>query len=198
MSNRNSHLAHGEHHKPEAKQPDHSGKAITILKVEAYEHLGITVVSSAIDLDGRLDPLYSADQDNTSPPLGWSGIAEAESYALVVEDPDAPREQPFIHWMIWNIPSHLVELPVGIPLGRSQDELAGAIQGKNDLGEYGWYGMKPPPGHGPHHYHFQLFALNRMLDLGPDTPLATLVNELKGAAVAKGEVVGIFETPETI
>jgi Raf kinase inhibitor-like YbhB/YbcL family protein len=181
-----------------AQHPEPSGEAITILKVGAYEHLGMAVSSDAIDTDGRLDPIYSAAGDNRSPPLAWSGIAEAETYALVVEDPDAPREAPFIHWMIWNIPGRLVELPAGMPIGKLDGELAGAVQGKNQLGQHGWAGMKPPPGGGLHHYHFQLFALNRSLDLKPDAALPVLVNELKSATIGKGEVVGTFETPEKL
>jgi Raf kinase inhibitor-like YbhB/YbcL family protein len=181
-----------------AKHPESSGKAITILKVGAYEHLGIAVSSDAIDEDGRLDPVYSAAQDNRSPPLAWSGIAEAETYALVVEDPDAPRETPFIHWMIWNIPGRLVELPAGVPLGKLEGELEGAVQGRNDAGEHGWHGMAPPAGEGPHRYYFQLFALNRSLDLKPDASLPVLVNELKSATIGKGDVVGTFETPEKL
>ncbi len=183
-------------HSPHA--PEHSGKAISIEKVDAYEHLGIVVRSDGIGADGKLDPIYSADQDNSSPPLAWSGIAEADTYALIVEDPDAPQEAPFIHWMIWNIPGRLIELPAGVGLKLDGGELAGAVQGRNSTDGYGWYGMKPPPGHGVHHYHFQLFALNRPLELGPNAPLYELVNELKGATIGKGEVIGTFETPEAV
>jgi hypothetical protein len=198
MSHQHSHPAHTEHHKAEGKTPEHSGEAIAILKVGAAEHLGISVSSDAIGLDGKLDPLYSADQDNRSPPLAWSGIAEADCYALIVEDPDAPREAPFIHWMLWNIPGALVELPAGVPLGEHVAAMPGAVQGKNDKGQHGWYGMKPPAGHGTHHYHFQLFGLTRPLEARADTPLVALINELKSATIAKGEVVGTFEIPEAI
>jgi Raf kinase inhibitor-like YbhB/YbcL family protein len=193
-----NHSAHGGHHEAGSKTPEHSGKAITILKVGAYEHLGMAVSSDAIGENGKLDPTCSAAQDNRSPPLAWSGLAEAETYALVVEDPDAPRETPFIHWMLWNIPGRLVELPAGVPIGKLQGELAGAVQGKNDAGQHGWYGMAPPPGGGEHRYYFQLFALNRSLDLGPDASLQALVNELKSATLGKGEVIGTFEIPEKL
>ncbi len=193
MSHHDSHQGHTDRHSD--KTPAHSGEAISIMKVGAAEHLGMVVSSSAIDLDGKLDPIYSADEDNRSPPIAWSGIAEADCYALIVEDPDAPRAAPFIHWMIWNIPGRLVELPAGLPLGRQIPAMPGAVQGKNDMGEHGWYGMKPPPGHGVHHYHFQLFGLTRPLVARADTPLAALINELKSATIAKGEVVGAFEIP---
>lgn len=180
------------------KHQEPSGESITILKVGAYERLGIAVSSNAIGEDGRLDPIYSTAEDNRSPPLAWSGIAEAETYVLVVEDADAPTEAPFIHWMIWNIPGRLIELPAGVPVGKLAGDLAGAVQGLNDVGEHGWTGMNPPPGDGRHHYHFQLFAMNRSLDLAPDATLPVLLNELKSGTLAKGEVVGTFEAPEEL
>jgi phosphatidylethanolamine-binding protein (PEBP) family uncharacterized protein len=63
------------------------------------------------------------------------------------------------------------------------------------MGAYGWFGPKPPPGHGVHRYYFQVFALDRRLDMGPDTPLEDLVNALKGAALAEGRLVATYEAP---
>ena len=105
---------------------------------------------------------------------------------------------------VWNPPVEFVtpdpfggvSMPAGVPIGKLDGELAGAVQGSNTLGQHGWTGMKPPPGGGLHHYHFQLFALNRSLELSPTASLPVLVNELKSATIGKGEVVGTFETPE--
>lgn len=174
--------------------PEHSGKAITILKVQPYEHGSIPVTSAAAGPDGWLDPVFSKAQDDTSPPLEWTAVLEAETFALIVEDPDAPREDPFIHWLLWNIPGKLNALAQGMAKTKHPEGLEGATQGRNSLGEFGWTGMAPPQGHGVHHYHFQLFALNRRLDLGPETSLEELVNNLRGATIAKGELVGLFET----
>ena len=89
--------------------PAHSGKAIAALRVDPYEHGDIVVTSSAVDADGRLDAVYAADGDNTSPPLAWTGVLEAETYVLIVHDPDAPKEEPVIHWVAWDIPGKLTE-----------------------------------------------------------------------------------------
>ncbi len=173
--------------------PEHSGAAITILKIEPYEHGDLPVTSTAVGADGWLDPVFSKAQDDLSPPLAWTAVLEAQSYALIVEDPDAPREQPFVHWLLWDIAGRLDSLAQGVAKTKHPEGLDGAVQGRNSLGEFGWTGMAPPPGHGPHRYHFQLFALNRPLGLGPETPLAELVNALRGATIAKGELVGLFE-----
>ena len=176
--------------------PDHSGKAISILRVQAYEHAGIVVTSSGVDADGWLDPVFSQAGDATSPPLEWSGVLEAQSYVLVVEDPDAPREEPVIHWVVWDIPGAATSLPANLGDAVHPQAMADAIQGLNSKGSHGWIGMAPPQGHGVHHYHFQLFALNKPLGFRPDTTLEHLVEALKGTTIAKGELVGLFENPD--
>jgi len=178
----------------EPTMPDHSGESITIMRVEAREETPLAPISEAQDTDGRLADRYTALADNISPPLRWTRVPEARSYALVVEDPDAPRDQPFVHWMMWDIPGDATGLPEGLP--NSAVATNGAVQGRNDAGAHGWFGPRPPAGHGTHRYHFQLFALDKMLGMDPDTPLEVLVNALKRDTIAKGEMVATYEAPE--
>jgi len=173
--------------------PDHSGSALTIQRVQPYERRGIAVASSAINADGFIDDRYSAYFDDQVPGLSWSAVIEARSYVLIVEDPDAPMDQPFVHWLLWNIPGEATEIPAGLSRTEHPPELAGAVQGRNSGGTTGWHGTKPPEGHGVHHYHFQLFAFTDTLDLPPKTTLQELVDVLKGQAIASGEVVGLYE-----
>lgn len=177
-----------------ASTPEHSGEAISILKLQPWRQQGIAVFSSAVDVDGHLDLRYSADGDNVSPPLSWSPVSDAGAYALIVEDPDAPREQPFVHWMIWNIPGEAEHLQEAAPQKIHPVSPQGAVQGVNDNGDTGYMGPKPPPGHGLHHYHFQLFALDGRLDLPPDANVRTLVDAIKGRTIASGELVATFKT----
>lgn len=176
------------------QKPAHSGAAITFLKIDPYQDGALILTSDAIDADGWLSDVHARSGDETSPPLAWSGPPGIVSYALVVEDPDAPRDEPFVHWLVWNIPGSLHGLPAGLDKTVEPEGTGGATQGLNSGGKPGWFGMAPPAGHGSHNYHFQLFGLDRRLELAPDTPLAELVNVLKGATVAKGELVGRFET----
>lgn len=185
-----------------AKQeaPDHSGETITYFRVEPYDQTAMILTSDAVDKDGRLDPVHSQAGDATSPPLSWAAPSGVVSYALVVEDPDAPQDQPVVHWMMWNIPGSLHALPAGIearahPSKPDSPGLGGVMQGRNSGGTHGWLGMAPPEGHGPHRYYFQLFALDCRLDFGPDTPLEEFIHALKAGTLAKGQLVGIFETP---
>jgi len=173
--------------------PHQTGSTLTIQRVQPYEHRGIAVTSSAINADGYIDDRYSAYFDDRVPGLSWSAVIEARSYVLIVEDPDAPLDQPFVHWLVWNIPGQATEIPAGLSRTEQPTELAGAVQGLNSGGTVGWHGTKPPEGHGVHHYHFQLFALTDPLDLPPKTTLNELVDVLKGQAIASGEVIGLYE-----
>ncbi|MEW6596595.1 MAG: YbhB/YbcL family Raf kinase inhibitor-like protein [Pseudomonadota bacterium] len=194
MPHHNPHSSH--HHHDPAHHPEHSGKAIAILRVKPYEATSIPVFSPAVLADGKLDAQYAADHDNVSPPLTWTNVLEAETYCLIVEDPDAPMDKPFVHWLVWNIPGTADSLPRHLPVGNHPPELNGAIQGRNSLGGHGWYGMKPPAGHGVHHYHFQLFALNRALPFDAGASVDELVQAMKGCTIASGELVGTYEIKE--
>lgn len=179
----------------QAHPPEHSGEAITIMKVDPILETGIVVTSTAQETSGRLPDRYSAYFDNISPPLNWTNVPDVKAWAIIVEDPDAPRDLPFVHWMIWNIRGEITSLPEGLP---NDDFLAtpqGGIQGKNDMGGYGWFGPRPPAGHGLHRYYFQVFALDDFLEMGPDTELKELLNALKGHTIAKGEMMATYEAP---
>lgn len=175
--------------------PARSGETITIFKVEPRDPGGLVVMSPSQDPDGRLADRHSAYHENLSPPLTWTDIAGAESYALIVEDPDAPMEKPYVHWMIWNIPAGAGGLPEGVPQAQYIDPPHPIIQGRNDDGDYGWFGPRPPVGHGVHRYYFQVFALDQQLEVGPDTPLHELLNILKGHTIAQGEMMATYEAP---
>lgn len=173
-----------------------SGEPLVIQRVRPREPGRLTLTSEAIGLDDKIGDAYSAYNDDMSPPLMWTGMPDAETYALIVEDPDAPTERPFLHWAIWNIPGKLEGLPANLPKQATLDGpagLTGAVQGLNGRGQPGYMGPRPPAGDGPHRYHFQLFALGMRLDLPPTAPLEELVQVLKGNAIASCELVGTYE-----
>ncbi len=172
-----------------------SGERITIQKVRPNEARSLVLRSPGVQADGRLADLHSAYHDNLSPALSWTELLEAEAYALVVEDPDAPTPDPFLHWVIWNIPGTAKGLPQGV--GRDlPEELKGAVQGRNSAGRPGYMGPRPPAGHGVHRYHFQLFALDSRLPNDPDTPFGELLNMLKAHTLATAELVATYERPD--
>jgi Raf kinase inhibitor-like YbhB/YbcL family protein len=173
-----------------------SGERLTLQKVTPNEHAGMGLTSPGVEDDGRLADLHSAWHDNVSPALSWTMRPEAEAYALIVEDPDAPTPQPFLHWMIWNIPGAATGLPRGVSSQPHPTVAKGAVQGRNGAGKTGYYGPRPPEGHGVHRYHFQLFALDKRLPDDPNLSREELTDMLKAHTLVDAELVATYEQPE--
>ena len=157
--------------------------------------VGRLQISSTAFKDGAAIPRqYTPQGANLSPDLAWTGVPTgARELVLIVEDPDAPMANPFVHWILHRLPASVRALPAGLPADRDLPQLSGAVQGQNDAKTRGWYGPKPPIGHGVHHYHFQLFAVDTQLSLGPDAKLDDLKRALQGHVLADGELVGTYE-----
>jgi Raf kinase inhibitor-like YbhB/YbcL family protein len=146
----------------------------------------LIVSSAAFGHVGVIPLRYSAYAAGEMPPLAWSALPSGtKSLALVVEDPEASTPQPFVHWVAWN----LVPAAGAIP-----QALSGAAQGRNGAGQPGWRGPHPPDAK-PHHYHFELFALDTKLNLPADTDRDALVAAMQGHVIGKGQIVGLFTKP---
>ena len=143
-------------------------------------------LSSSAFQDGQPIPAqYSCDGANEAPPLSWGEPPEGtRSFALVVDDPDAPGGT-FRHWGAYDIPADTRSMATGQSIGS---------QAVNDFGNAGYGGPCPPQGHGPHHYHFKLFALRAdKLDVGANASVADVESAAQKQAVAQGGLVGIYE-----
>ena len=152
----------------------------------------VTLVSSAFRDNGMLAAKYSEYADGVSPPLSWSSVPGAQSYAVIVEDPDAKPYQPFVHWLAWNIPVGVTALPEGLQEQPRLTEPEGVLQGRNTRGSTGWYGPRPPVGDKAHRYHFQIFALDTKLDVPFGADREQLVEAMKGHVLAQGTLVGQY------
>jgi Raf kinase inhibitor-like YbhB/YbcL family protein len=154
----------------------------------------LTVLSDVFK-DGETIPRgHSAYAENTSPPMRWTGApAETRSFALVVEDPDAHKVVPFIHWVIYNIPGEIGVLDPGLPTSERLNHPTAAMQGKNSKGEIGYFGPRPPEGDPPHRYQFRLFALDEMMNLQPGLTREELFAAIHGHVTAYGEMTGMFQ-----
>jgi len=114
----------------------------------------ITLESEAFADGAAIPAMYTCDGDDRSPPLSWSEVPEGtESFALVVDDPDAPRKV-WVHWVAWAIPGDERSLDEG-----EMPEIDGFLQGRNDSGDNGWTGPCPDEGDPAHRYTFHLFAV---------------------------------------
>ena len=149
----------------------------------------LTVSSPRIAPGGTIPAVYSSYGASVSPPLRWGkGPYGTRGFALIVEDPDAPLPQPFVHWMAYAIPAGVQGFAQGaVPAGVRQGKLP-------FIGKVGYFGPRPPAG-APHHYHFQVFALDADLALPAGADRAGLVAAMTGHVLASGELVGTFQKP---
>ena len=149
----------------------------------------LKVSSPKIAPGAPIPEVYSSYGQGVSPPLAWSKAPYASrSFALIIEDPDAPLPMPFIHWMMWNIPLQTTHVDQGsVPAGAEQGKLM-------FVGKVGYMGPKPPAGPA-HHYHFEVFALDRSLDLASGAERQALLDAMKGHVLASGEFVGTYSKP---
>jgi Raf kinase inhibitor-like YbhB/YbcL family protein len=149
-----------------------------------------SVSSLAFDDGEEIPTEYTCEGANDSPPLRIDGApSEAETFALVVDDPDAPGTT-FVHWLLWNIPADSKEVPRGVPHGGSVEEPDGARQGTNDNGDVGYFGPCPPEGDGPHTYGFTLYAVDTELGLEAGAGRGDLGAALNGKVVGRARLDG--------
>ena len=113
----------------------------------------------------------------------------AQTYALIMEDPDA---KPPLHWLMWNVPARLTALPQGMQKQARLSDPDGVLQGRNSHGSSGYYGPRPPIGEGAHHYHLQVFALDAPLTIPLGSDREAPIKGMDGHVLAKGELVGTF------
>jgi Raf kinase inhibitor-like YbhB/YbcL family protein len=153
------------------------------------ENMQFELTSTAIQEGEPIPREYTADGANQSPPLKWNEPPRgAASFALVCEDPDAPR-QTFTHWVAFNLPAESRELSADVS---AEPTLAnGTAQGSNDFGGLGYGGPSPPPGK-PHRYVFRLFALDAALRLQPGCSRQSLLAATEGHVLAEARLTGIY------
>jgi len=154
---------------------------------------GTFSVSSLTFEDGEEIPAkYTCDGENDSPPLRIEGVpSEAETLALVVDDPDAPGTT-YVHWLLWNLPADTEQIPQGVAHGPAVSQLGGAEQGTNDNGDVGYFGPCPPEGDGPHTYRFTLYAVDTELELEAGAERDELDAALDGSTVGTARLTGTY------
>jgi Raf kinase inhibitor-like YbhB/YbcL family protein len=136
-----------------------------------------------------LPPGYTCDGEDISPPLQVKGIDNtiSKSLALIVDDPDAPGGQGFIHWLMWNM--ELVSIvPEAIPKEAVITFPISAVQGINSFRKTGYSGPCPPRGQ-DHRYYFKVYGIDIFFDIPPGSGKEALVKAMHGHVVQYGEVM---------
>jgi Raf kinase inhibitor-like YbhB/YbcL family protein len=154
----------------------------------------IDVTSPAFADGGELPVRFTADGDSVSPPLAWRGIPEkAATVIVLIEDADSPTPNPLVQAIVWNLPPEDGSLAEGAMPAEAEPGRRPAM-GVNSLLRIGYLPPDPPPGHGPHRYAFQVFALLAPLVIETVAPGRTeLVDALRDYAMAKGMLIGVYE-----
>jgi hypothetical protein len=140
----------------------------------------------------QLSGIFGAGGEDKSPHLSWTGFpSETKGFALTCYDPEAPTLSGFWHWAVANIPAAVTELPAGASVDGMP---AGSLTLRNDAGLTQYLGAAPPPGHGVHHYHFVVHALDvETLEIDPSASPAFLVFNLGGHTLARAALSAIYE-----
>ncbi|MDF1500214.1 MAG: YbhB/YbcL family Raf kinase inhibitor-like protein [Anaerolineales bacterium] len=147
------------------------------------------VVESIAYKEGDEIPVrFTCEGEDLSPPIAWSGVPEdTTSFALVMEDPDAPIGT-WVHWVVYNLPAETNDLPAGVGSGSGLPD--GAFHGKNSWGD-AVYGGPCPPG-GTHRYFIYVFALDTVLDLPAGASSDILRDTMKGHILGQAQLMGKF------
>jgi hypothetical protein len=155
--------------------------------------MALTISSPSFTHQGEIPTKFTCEGEDLSPALAWSGApAGTRSFALIVDDPDAPDPKApktvWVHWVLYNLPASTTGLPEAVG---DSDLPAGTLQGLNDWKRTGWGGPCPPIGR--HRYFHKLYALDAELpDLGtPDK--ARLERAMEGHVLARAELMGTYQ-----
>src|SRR5215472_16414527 len=132
--------------------------------------MALTLSSTAFGTNGKIPSKYTCEGSDSSPPLSWTAVPPgAKSFALIVDDPDAPDpkapKMTWVHWVLYNIPPSAAGLPEAVQKNALP---SGTREGTNDWKRTGYGGPCPPIGQ--HRYFFKLYTLDTVLpDLGNPT-----------------------------
>jgi Raf kinase inhibitor-like YbhB/YbcL family protein len=146
----------------------------------------LSLLCDAFLSGGVIPREFTADGGSKTPPLRFAGDQpRANSYALLVEDPDAPTPLPFVHWLAYGIPPDALTIEEAIRRG--------AKVGRNSMLRADWAGCAPPKGDSPHRYVFQLFALDQAIDIGEHAGRSALVSAIRQHVVDYATLVGTYQ-----
>ncbi len=153
----------------------------------------LTLLSTAFEPNGSIPRRYTCEGNDVSPPLEWTAAPpDTRSFALIVDDPDAPDpaapQRTWVHWVLYDIPTDIRELLEG---GAADSLPEGARQGINDWKRTGYGGPCPPIGR--HRYFFKLYALDTELPELHRADKAALEKAMDGHVLAKAELIGTYQ-----
>lgn len=165
-------------------------RTFAISSILADQPMSLTISSPSFTNGGPIPRKFTCDAADVSPQLSWTDPpAGTKSFALLVDDPDAPVGN-WNHWAMWNLPPNLRSLAEGI--SKHAHLADGSEQGMNDFHKPGYNGPCPPAGK-PHRYYFKLFALDTKLTLKAEAGKAELEAAMKGHTLEQADSMGTYK-----
>ena len=155
--------------------------------------MALKLTSTAFSHNGAIPRRYTCQGEDVSVPLAWSGApAGTKSFALIVDDPDAPDPKAprmtWVHWVLYNIPPTATGLKEAI---RPAELAKGTMEGLNDWKRTGYGGPCPPIGR--HRYFHKLYALGTVLPAMESPTKADLEQAMKGHVLEQAELIGTYQ-----
>lgn len=142
--------------------------------------MALTIRSTDFSEGHRIPVRFTGDGENVPPSLMIDGVPSAAvELALICHDPDAPDRGGFTHWTVYGLAPETATVAD-----------ADHREGPNDAGRSGWYGPKPPVGHGTHHYTFTVYALSRPVEGSPGR--AAFLRGYAGAVLEQASLIGTY------
>ncbi len=150
--------------------------------------MALKLIITAFNQGAAIPKQHTCEGADLSPALAWSGEpAGTKSFALIVDDPDAPVGT-WNHWLLYDLPASMHSLPQGFK------PVQAGVSGANDFGKQGYGGPCPPKGHGPHRYFFKVYAVDvPSLGLKAGANRAQLDRALGGHVLAEAQYMGRYE-----
>ena len=156
--------------------------------------MGFTLDSPAFAAGGSIPRRHTGDGEDVSPVLKWSALpAGTKELALIMDDPDAPTAEAWVHWVIYKIPADAGRLAEVASEEEELPEPEGVLQGLNSWNSIGYRGPAPPKGHGVHHYHFRLYALDEPLSIEAGLDKHALLEAMDGHILGETELIGTYQ-----
>ena len=154
------------------------------------ETMALALTSGSFNSGADIPKKFTCEGQDASPALAWNSAPQGTvSFALIVDDPDAPAGT-WVHWIVYDLPASTQQLPEGV--AKTDEVSGGGRQGINDFRKTGYGGPCPPPGK-PHRYFFKIYALDSMLNLKPRASKKDVEQAMKGHVLAQAELMGKFQ-----
>ena len=145
--------------------------------------------SNDFEPEGMIPHMFTCDGEDLSPHLAWDDVPEeTKSFALIVDDPDAPMGT-WVHWVLFNLPADKRELAENFPADETLPD--GTRQGVTDFGKTGYGGPCPPSG--THRYYFKIYALDEKIETASVVDKAVLLKAMQGHILAQGQLMGKYK-----